>query len=188
MQMSGYERLISRLRTAAIPMFMSEYGTKIPNTRLFQETAALYSPQMSQVFSGGCAYEFWQGSNGYGLVELINQDRDRDKPSWHVEQRREQALARADNPRMTAEKRATGRGALTVFHDFINYKANLDATQGIDSNWEGDIMEREAAERQAISTTQRRRPWEPEFKLPDTVVDWTQLEEEIYGRGLSYVM
>ncbi|KAJ8117361.1 hypothetical protein OPT61_g1428 [Boeremia exigua] len=177
MQVSGYEALTARLQNAALPVFMSEYGTNIPNPRLFQETAALYSLQMSRVFSGGCAYEFWQGPNNYGMVELVDQEQDRTTSA--SERRREGALARSDNPMKTAEKRETERGPLSIFHDFVNFKMNLNSTRDIERIWEGDIMEREAAERMNRDTTQRSWPWEPEFQIPETVVDWGQLEDQI---------
>lgn len=167
---------------------MSEYGTNIPNPRLFQETAALYSPRMSQVFSGGCAYEFWQDSNMYGLVELVDQEQARTTPAWAVEQRREKALSRSKNRKKTAEKRETERGILSIFHDFVNLKTSLENTKGIEHSWEGEIMEREATERGNVDTTHKSWPWEPKFQMPDTVVDWTQLEDEVKGNGLLYVM
>ena len=172
MRISGYDALVTRLQNAAIPIIISEYGTNIPNTRLFQETAALYSPRMSQVFSGGCAYEFWQNSSGYGLVELLDQEQDRTTPAWAVERNRKRALARSKDRKKTAEKRETERGSLSIFHDFVNYKEKLDATRGIEDSWEGDIMEHEAAARGDVDITQMRWPWEPEFQVPDTVVDW----------------
>lgn len=182
-QVSGYDQLVARLQSAALPIIMSEYGVNIQKPRQFQETAALYSPQMSQVFSGGCAYEFWEGSNGYGLVELV------DKEQTHAtEQRRESTLARAKNSNKTAERRETERGTLSIFHDFVNYKANLDATRDIEHNWEGDVMEREAAERGNVDISQRHWPWEPANTIPGTVVDWEQTEDVVNGRGLLYVM
>jgi hypothetical protein len=185
---SGYSQLVARLQSAALPIFMSEYGVNIQKPRKFEETAALYSPAMSQVFSGGCAYEFWEMANGYGLVELVNQEQARSTPAWAVEKSRERALARANDPRKTAEKRQTERGPLSIFHDFANYKANLDAARDIDHNWEGDIMESEAAARANVDLSQRQWPWEPENHFPDTVIDWTEIEERISGRGLLYVM
>ena len=187
MQVSGYSNLVTRLQNAAIPIFMSEYGTLIPDPRLFQETAALYSPEMSQVFSGGCAYEFWNSSNGYGLVELVGQEQARTTPAWAVEQRRDKAIERSDNPSKTAEKRETERGTVSVFHDSVNYRDNLNATREIDSSWEGDVMEREAAERGNVDTRQRNWPWEPEFQVPVTVVEWAEIENIAKG-NLTYVM
>lgn len=160
----------------------------IQKPRRFEETAALYSAEMSQVFSGGCVYEFWQSANDYGLVELVDQEQARDTPAWAAEKSRERALARADNSRRTAEKRQTERGPLTIFYDFMNYKANLDATRDIDRNWEGNIMENEAAARGNVDLSQRQWPWEPENQIPDTVVDWAEVEDLVNGRGLIYVM
>lgn len=188
MQFSGYESLMNRLQEAALPIFMSEYGVNIPNPRLFQETAALYSLQMSQVFSGGCAYEFWEAPNGYGLVELVNQKQADNLPAWVVEQHREKAVVRSDNPQKTAEKRRTNQRVVSIFHDFKHLKENLDATRNIEEIWEGNVMEREAAERGNADTTQMSWPWEPEHQLPDSVVDWAQLEESLNGNGLLYVM
>jgi hypothetical protein len=37
---------------------------------VFHETTAIYSPEMTHVFSGGCVYQFYQGPNRYGIVEL----------------------------------------------------------------------------------------------------------------------
>jgi len=48
---------IDQLKHAAIPISFSEYSNSAYQPRLFQETKALYSLQMSQVFSGGCVYE-----------------------------------------------------------------------------------------------------------------------------------
>lgn len=148
----------------------------------------MYSPRMSQVFSGGCAYELWQGRNAYGLVELVNQELSPSTPAWALEQFREEAIARSDDLSKTAEKRATQRGLVSIFHDFMNYKVNLDATREIEHNWEGDVMEREAAERVNVDTTQRTWSWEPAFQVPQTAVDWAQLEDQVHGNGLLYVM
>lgn len=47
-----------------IPTFFSEYGNNANRPRDFGETAAmLSSPAMTKVFSGGFAYEFWEGHN-----------------------------------------------------------------------------------------------------------------------------
>lgn len=177
-QMSGYDRLVARLQSAALPIIMSEYGVNTQKPRQFQETAALYSPQMSQVFSGGCAYEFWESRNAYGLVELVGQEQARTTPDWSVEQYRKRALARAANSKKTAEKRQTERGALSIFHDFVNYNAHLDETRDIEHNWEGDVMDREAAERGNVDISQRHWPWEPANTIPRTVIDWEQVIEQ----------
>jgi hypothetical protein len=48
---------------------MSEYGC-ITNNRTFEEVAALYSPEMTSVFSGGLVYEYSEEGNNYGLVTI----------------------------------------------------------------------------------------------------------------------
>lgn len=37
---------------------------------MFHETTAIYSSEMTHVFSGGCVYEFCQGPNRYGIVQI----------------------------------------------------------------------------------------------------------------------
>jgi 1,3-beta-glucanosyltransferase GAS5 len=48
---------------------MSEYGC-ITNNRTFEEVSALYSTEMTSVFSGGLVYEYSEEGNGYGLVTI----------------------------------------------------------------------------------------------------------------------
>lgn len=49
---------------------LSEYGCNVIKPRIFQEVEALYSHNMSSIFSGGLVYEFTQGPNEYGLVDI----------------------------------------------------------------------------------------------------------------------
>jgi hypothetical protein len=67
---SGYDILLNDYDDFTKPLMMSEYGCNVIKPRIFQEVAALYSSNMSLVFSGGLVYEFTQGPNDYGLVEL----------------------------------------------------------------------------------------------------------------------
>jgi len=48
---------------------MSEFGC-ITNGRNFTEIAALYSTNMTSVFSGGLVYEYSEEGNGFGLVTI----------------------------------------------------------------------------------------------------------------------
>ncbi|TVY64258.1 1,3-beta-glucanosyltransferase gel1 [Lachnellula suecica] len=66
---SGWSQLIQNYTGYSIPLFMSEFGC-ITNTRTFQEVAALYSTEMTSVFSGGLVYEYSNEGNGYGLVDI----------------------------------------------------------------------------------------------------------------------
>ena len=50
---------------------MAEFGC-ITNRRDWNEVAALYSTNMTSVYSGGLAYEYTTEANGYGLVSTTN--------------------------------------------------------------------------------------------------------------------
>lgn len=52
------------------------YGCNLVQPRIFQETTALYSEQMTGVFSGGLIYEFTQSTAKYGLVEVAKNNKD----------------------------------------------------------------------------------------------------------------
>ncbi|KAK8002155.1 glycolipid anchored surface protein GAS1 [Apiospora marii] len=62
MQVSGWNRLVQSFENAHVPLFFSEYGTTSGESapRQFHETTAIYSPEMTRIFSGG--------PNRYGLV------------------------------------------------------------------------------------------------------------------------
>lgn len=66
---SGYSALTSSLSNYSIPVFFSEYGCNAIQPRLFAEVSALYSSQMTDVFSGGIVYEYFQETNDYGDIK-----------------------------------------------------------------------------------------------------------------------
>jgi hypothetical protein len=56
---------------------LSEYGCNIgrlnsKTARTFEETAALYSTQMTGVYSGGLVYEYSEEGSSYGLVNITS--------------------------------------------------------------------------------------------------------------------
>lgn len=61
---------VSNFSDTDIPIFFSEYGANTIVPRVFHETTAIYSSEMTHVFSGGCVYEFHRGPNKYGIVEI----------------------------------------------------------------------------------------------------------------------
>ncbi|RDW88963.1 putative GEL1 protein-1 [Coleophoma cylindrospora] len=69
MTTSGWDILVQNYTGYGAPVFMSEFGC-ITNTRNFGEVAALYSTEMTGVFSGGLVYEYSEEGNGYGLVTI----------------------------------------------------------------------------------------------------------------------
>ncbi|KAK4541144.1 beta-glucanosyltransferase [Oleoguttula mirabilis] len=66
---SGWDVLVEQYGNYSLPLFMSEYGC-ITNTRTFKESAALYTTDMTSVFSGGLVYEYSQEGNDYGIVTI----------------------------------------------------------------------------------------------------------------------
>lgn len=70
---SGYDKQIEFFRDYSIPVFFAEYGCNLPDGaegRIFDETKALYEDEMTEVFSGGIVYMYFQETNDYGLVEV----------------------------------------------------------------------------------------------------------------------
>lgn len=66
---SGWKAKVEKYSGYNLPMFLSEFGC-IEDERAWGEIAALYSTNMSSVFSGGLAYEYSYETNGYGIVEI----------------------------------------------------------------------------------------------------------------------
>ncbi|KAF8475036.1 Glucanosyltransferase-domain-containing protein [Kalaharituber pfeilii] len=73
---SGYDILVRDYSNYSLPIFFSEYGCNKVRPRLFQETAALFSEQMTGVFSGGLIYEFTQEDADYGIVQIAANGKD----------------------------------------------------------------------------------------------------------------
>ncbi|KAF4126348.1 Glucanosyltransferase [Geosmithia morbida] len=67
---SGYDKLVSGFKDSSVPVFFSEYGCNETPQRWFNETLAIYSDKMYNVFSGGVVYEYTQEDNDYGLVDV----------------------------------------------------------------------------------------------------------------------
>ncbi|CAB46773.1 1,3-beta-glucanosyltransferase gas4 [Schizosaccharomyces pombe] len=83
MTVSGYYDRIKEFSNYSIPLFLSEFGCNTveinddttPN-RPFTEIEAIYSHDMTPVFSGGLVYEYSAEPNHYGLV-VIDKDDER---------------------------------------------------------------------------------------------------------------
>ncbi|KAM3562439.1 hypothetical protein MY1884_001834 [Beauveria asiatica] len=75
MQKSGYDQQIKFFQDFSVPVFLAEYGCNLPDGakgRIWEETEALYSKEMTDVFSGGLVYMYFQEENDYGVVEVKN--------------------------------------------------------------------------------------------------------------------
>jgi len=73
MEKSGYTKQIEFFKNYSVPVFFAEYGCNAPGgaaNRIWQESTALYTDEMTSVFSGGIVYMYHQEANDYGLVEI----------------------------------------------------------------------------------------------------------------------
>ncbi|CAA22436.1 cell wall 1,3-beta-glucanosyltransferase Gas2 [Schizosaccharomyces pombe] len=67
---SGYAARTQELENFTIPIFLSEFGCNKVTPRVFTEVQAIYSDNMTNVWSGGIVYEYSQEVNDYGLVNV----------------------------------------------------------------------------------------------------------------------
>ncbi|KAA8618517.1 1 3-beta-glucanosyltransferase [Pyrenophora tritici-repentis] len=162
---SGYDDLLHRFSNTTIPIFFSEYGNPSRQPRLFQETTALYSPAMSRIFSGGCAYEFWESANGYGLLELLKHGSDKRISAYRQ---------KPDDENKIFERRETDRGILLVFNDFVNYKSKLAEVGDIAVEDVSEATEREGE--QGETGKKASGPWQDKFRMLESCVDWHEVE------------
>ena len=81
------------------------------------------------------------------------------------------AQARAADPRKVYERREVDGGVLLVYHDFMNYKAGLAATEDVVEIWDRETGV-DDAEVVDGGSARIAWPWEPEYQVPECCVDW----------------
>ncbi|RMY71017.1 hypothetical protein D0864_10748 [Hortaea werneckii] len=181
---SGYRDVIDRYKDAKIPLFLCEYGSRPGRgrPRSFDETRALYSPEMTQVFSGGCVYEMWQGTNDYGLVQMISKvEESGNVPGSRV---RHAQRARDAYQGEILETRETYWGELQLYEDFRNYQARLQEAERM-SSAEDRRAQNAAADpdsemgHEEVSSDTGDSGTLPH--IPDTCLDWPGIEAAIRG-------
>ncbi|EFX00365.1 glycoside hydrolase family 72 [Grosmannia clavigera kw1407] len=70
---SGYQTQVEFFSNYSVPVFFAEYGCNTPSGaagRIWEETTALYSSEMTDVISGGIVYMYFEETNDYGLVTV----------------------------------------------------------------------------------------------------------------------
>lgn len=65
---SGFDVQTKNFEKYNVPVFFAEYGCNTPRPRLFTEVGALYGSKMTDVWSGGIVYMYFEEENKFGTL------------------------------------------------------------------------------------------------------------------------
>lgn len=160
---SGYGKQIEFFRNYSVPVFFAEYGCNIggAKNRIWEETTALYSKEMTDVFSGGIVFKYQQEQNDYGIVSIDSSGAAKTQQDYAPLSTRLAAV----NPSSTSSK---------------DYKPtnSPQACPGISANWK--------VKGNALPPTPDENLCECMFKSLSCVPD-PDLDKEDYGEIFGFI-
>lgn len=166
MGIANLDQQVATYRNVIIPVFFNEYGGQSRASRTFHQTTDLYSPRVTDVFSGGCVYELWMGANGYGLalLEPKNKEINSEFPT------------RRKLPGDIAETRRLDSGTLYLCDAFTNYKKRLADTRDVVASADNAPLPVDSVENWKDQLFGHNPS---EDVVPESCVDWEKLDRDI---------